>query len=111
MQFTIAGYLVVRSQEASTGLFLTVTGDEVVLQETELRNVCRFDAWQRQARGFASFGRSETRSLLDQLMLAKVSCTIVASSRGAPVSWGGKTPFFDHLTFLRTGGRERSEIQ
>ncbi|CAM9411919.1 unnamed protein product [Laminaria digitata] len=37
-------------QEVSTGLFLTVTGEEVVLRERELRNVCRFDAWQRQAR-------------------------------------------------------------
>lgn len=37
-------------QELSTGLFLTVTGEEVVLRERELRNVCRFDAWQRQAR-------------------------------------------------------------
>lgn len=38
-------------QDVSTGLFVTVTGEEVVLQATDLRNVCRFEAWQRQVRG------------------------------------------------------------
>lgn len=36
------------SQEISTGLFLAVTGEEVVLQGRELINVCRFEAWERQ---------------------------------------------------------------
>ncbi|CAM9503674.1 unnamed protein product [Scytosiphon promiscuus] len=35
-------------QEVSTGLFLAVTGEEIVLEGTELRNVCRFEAWERQ---------------------------------------------------------------
>ena len=29
-------------------MYLAVTGEEVVLQGKELRNVCRFEAWQRQ---------------------------------------------------------------
>ncbi|CAN0564343.1 unnamed protein product, partial [Ectocarpus sp. 12 AP-2014] len=35
-------------QEVTTGLYLAVTGEEVVLQGRELRNVCRFEAWERQ---------------------------------------------------------------
>lgn len=43
-------YGVVREKEISTGLFVTVAGEEAVLQERELRNVCRFEVWQRQVR-------------------------------------------------------------
>lgn len=29
-------------------MYLAVTGEDIVLQNRELRNVCRFEAWERQ---------------------------------------------------------------
>ncbi|CAB1101591.1 unnamed protein product [Ectocarpus sp. CCAP 1310/34] len=71
-------------QEVTTGLYLAVTGEEVVLQGRELRNVCRFEAWERQ-HGIMGLKSSVTRKWLGQTFLGYLR--VSGSSFGKNHEW------------------------
>eukprot|EP00752_Nemacystus_decipiens_P006862 g6164.t1 len=71
-------------QEVSTGMYLAVTGEEVVLQGTELRNVCRFEAWERQ-HGIIGLKNSVTQRWLGQTFLGYLR--VSGTSYGKNYEW------------------------